>query len=150
MTKHALKGIGQVQRSTLRQVAVILLFFLSLSFAALKLVRAEQPGDSAEITIKPGQCVALNQGQVCYQNTVISWQTETSGRYCVYWELSEAPLKCWDQRRAGTLDYDFKSAQSAIFSLRNMGDGKKVAQIQLTVAWVYKSRKRQRLNWRLF
>lgn len=104
----------------------------------------------AELSIHPAHCVALHQGQVCYQNIRIEWSAGQEGDYCLYWALSEQPLQCWDASSAGEFEYDFQSPRSVTFSLRASRPGGGEIDSEMRVAWVHKARKRRRLNWRLF
>ena len=102
------------------------------------------------MTIRPSRCVALHQGQVCYQNISIEWQVARAGDYCIFWELSEKPLQCWRNKSYGEFEYDFQSTRSIAFKLRSMQTEGGELESEMRVAWVHKARKRKRLNWRLF
>lgn len=130
------------------------LLALGLCFVCLQLAATVASADdglsSIELSIKPHRCVALHEGQDCYQNIVIRWHSENVGRYCLLNEHSREALKCWSHGDNGVFHYDFQSNKSVSFLLTSMPDGTVIATTDMLVAWVYKSRKRQRMNWRLF
>lgn len=130
------------------------LISLALCFVCLQLIStlatADEVVSTVELSIKPNRCVALHEGQDCYQHIVIRWRSASIGQYCLLNELSEEELKCWSPSDTGIFRYDFRSNKSVSFILMSMPDGTVIATSEMLVAWVYKSRKRQRMNWRLF
>ncbi|HBR95781.1 MAG TPA: hypothetical protein DD979_00170 [Gammaproteobacteria bacterium] len=122
------------------------------SGAGLSFAQSGGQGAASEdvrLSIKPSRCVALHEGQICYQNITITWRTAFPGNYCVYWEVAPQPLQCWENTRSGRFEFDFQSAASVQFSLRPLGQSA-LAITPMRVAWVHRARQRKRLNWRLF
>ena len=103
-----------------------------------------------ELSIKPDRCVALREGQDCYQGLVIRWSGKAVGHYCLLEGVDKKMLKCWEESKTGVLKYDFQASKSTSFSLVVMPEGNLIASTTMQVSWVYKARKRQRMNWRLF
>lgn len=123
--------------------------FFCLQFVST-LASAEAVIHDADLSIKPNRCVALHEGQDCYQGIVIRWRSEKVGRYCLSHGESQAELKCWDKGNVGVFHYDFQSNKSVSFLLTRMPEGTLIATADMQVAWVYKAPKRQRMHWRLF
>lgn len=105
---------------------------------------------SAELSISPKQCIALHQGQVCYQNVIIEWRADKMGDYCLFSKKLSTPINCWKKSAGGKLVFDFQSAHSVVYQLRQMNNNLDVATAEMTVAWVYGNKKRRRASWRLF
>jgi hypothetical protein len=103
----------------------------------------------ASMSITPLRCVALHQGQVCYQEATLMWSSASAGDYCVYVNADDQPLQCWRAQTQGSLTYEFASAESQIFQLKN-AQQQVVAEASIEVAWVYKSNTRRKTHWRLF
>jgi hypothetical protein len=102
------------------------------------------------LQLKPNRCVALHQGQVCYQDIQLLWSTPQVGHYCLYQQNSEQPLHCWQSVNAGEYRYEFASDASMQIQLVNAQTKTVIAQAELEVAWVYKTNTRRKTHWRLF
>lgn len=126
-----------------------LIFFIAL--LSLCINHKLSANESASLLfVKPIRCIALRQGQVCYQKITFNWRTEQTGSYCLYAKEQKEALKCWEQSSSGTYKMDFQSDSSTLFVLQNEKNKEVVANTSITVAWVYKSRKPQKSTWRLF
>lgn len=100
--------------------------------------------------VKPQRCVALRQGQVCYQDVVFNWRQPKTGNYCLVNLSTKYVLKCWQNTEQGTFNLDFQSTQSTNFALRAEEQDIDLSTIQITVSWVFKSSKRPKSSWKLF
>ncbi|HWV16560.1 MAG TPA: DUF3019 domain-containing protein [Cellvibrio sp.] len=106
--------------------------------------------DEGRLQIKPARCIALHEGQVCYQTLNINWQTAVQGDYCVYLQDSKTALMCWENSNGSQLKYDFESNSTKKFTLQNSRTGEIVAEFSLEVAWVYNAGSRRESRWRIF
>lgn len=114
-------------------------------------VQADNAGaETAQLQLKPNRCVALHQGQVCYQKIQLSWNTPQAGNYCLYQQHTETPVFCWQGVIAGQYQYEFASDTSVQLQLVNVQTKTPVATAALEVAWVYKANTRRKTHWRLF
>jgi hypothetical protein len=102
------------------------------------------------LEVEPQRCVALHQGQVCYQSASLVWHAPKAGHYCLYISNTSDSLQCWKNQQTGSFIHDFQSPHALTFRLRNMLTQQDLVQAQLNVAWVYANKKRQRSSWRLF
>jgi len=102
------------------------------------------------LEVVPQRCVALHQGQICYQSASLVWRAPEKGHYCLYISNTPASLQCWKNEKTGSFIHDFQSPNTLTFRLRNMKTQQDLVQTQLNVAWVYGNKKRQRSSWRLF
>jgi len=143
------------QRQLIARVFVVRNALLSISASIFLLiahaVRADTAlAETAQLQLKPNRCVALHQGQVCYQNVQLSWSANQLGNYCLYQQYSEAPVYCWQSVAAGQYHYEFASDASVQLRLVNMQTSNTVATATVEVAWVYKANTRRKTHWRLF
>lgn len=129
---------------------------LLVSFAAHLLAADDMPAagaasaaESASLLLMPARCVALHQGQICYQRVQLSWSSFAAGNYCVYQEAQAQPLQCWQEQTQGTLVFEFASDSSRVLQLKN-AQQQVVAEASMEVAWVYKANTRRKTHWRLF
>lgn len=105
---------------------------------------------AVQLQLKPNRCVALHQGQVCYQSIQLSWSASQPGNYCLYQQYSESPVYCWQGVAAGQYLYEFASDASVQLQLIDVQTKTPVATATLEVAWVYKANTRRKTHWRLF
>lgn len=113
------------------------------------LVWAADEPPVARLVAEPSGCVALRQGQTCYQQVSFSWQQASKGSYCLYEKNTTTQLACWQNVSHGRFTLDFQSPNSKIFELRGMNSDNDV-EAEVTVQWAYESRKRSKVRWRLF
>ncbi len=107
--------------------------------------------DSNELTMTPSSCVALNQGQLCYQTIAVNWQASIEGEYCLYQRPIKKPLYCWSAgRHVGKAQLEFEFSETVIYELKRLGSLELIAESEVEVTWVYSKRKRRRTSWRLF
>jgi len=106
--------------------------------------------DANQLQIKPSRCIALHQGQVCYQSLSIHWQTDAADSYCLYQSDNKAPLLCWENVASGTGAIEFESSSTANFQLVRKRDAKPVAEFTVEVAWVYDASSHRESHWRIF
>lgn len=105
-----------------------------------------------EMQVNPTRCVALHQGQTCYQLVDINWQLATKGSYCLFINSSSKALTCWQQtnKQEGFYQYDVQSSQDVVFSIKNMNSNQTISQFRFEIAWVYNQSQQRRSSWRLF
>lgn len=105
--------------------------------------------EPASLLLTPARCVALHQGQICYQRVQVSWSSFAAGNYCVYQEGQEQPVQCWQGQTEGSFAFEFASDSSRLLQLKN-AQQRVVAESSMEVAWVYKASTRRKTHWRLF
>ncbi len=107
-------------------------------------------GDETFLQIKPANCVALREGQICYQKLTINWRAATSDDYCLYQRGDNTPLVCWNNLMQGSSVYEFAGNSSTDFILVRQRDNQTIAKFTLEVAWVYDAKSHRESHWRIF
>lgn len=107
-------------------------------------------GDYDIIIATPNQCVALNRGQVCYQDVTLVWRSKRQGNYCVRSSQLDEPMRCWQGQREGELALSVEAEESVLFTLNENVTDEKLAEALMRVAWVYKQKRKKIASWRLF
>lgn len=128
-----------------KKISVIGLFFF-LSAAAI----ADDNAPVVSLAAKPARCIALHEGQVCYQTVRFEWRTSVAEAYCLYEEGAGNPLQCWESGLQGAARYEFESKLSKKFVLLRKRDSKVMTQFVLEVAWVYDASSHRESHWRIF
>lgn len=114
-------------------------------------VSAQEPAQALpELLIKPTRCIALHQGQTCYQKLTIRWRTSISGDYCLYQKGKDQAIFCWQPAAEGSLVYEFSSDTTQTLQLINMKNRQAISETAIQVAWVYNANTRRKTHWRLF
>ncbi len=101
----------------------------------------------------PQKCVSLKEGQLCTQRIVIEWAALNRGDYCVFTDRLAEPLSCWEASLNGQLRVIYKDNVDWVFTLRPKGQEIVLATSTMSIAWVYKNRRRSsgwRTFWKLF
>ena len=104
----------------------------------------------SSLTIQPNQCISVHQGEQCFVDISLNWQTETLGDYCLYSSQQPQPLLCWQNSLSGQFAKEIKANENVDFYLKMQGSDNILAQQSLKMAWVYKKSIRARASWRLF
>lgn len=137
------------RQSTTRLFSIACVCVLLLSGGAVFAGDIAVP-QMVQLLPKPNRCVALHQGQVCYQNIVLSWHADHASEYCLYQQQAEQPLHCWQAVSSGQYLYAFASDSSVQLTLMDTQTKAVVAETVVDVAWVYKANTRRQTHWRLF
>ena len=103
----------------------------------------------ASLKVTPKSCVALHKGQTCYLEVTFDWQAKLNN-YCLVNKTRSQIMKCWNNQTTGQYSFDFQSTQTNDFTLQLQDSYQDVANAQIVVAWVYKSKTRSKSSWRLF
>lgn len=135
----------QVVSMLIKQFIAVSLFHLLVNQAHAATAATENGFD-----ITPSRCVALRQGQTCFQDVVFKWQQAHVGNYCVVELSTSEPLKCWKNTSSGELNIDFQSDKTLTYVLRKDEEPTNIASSTITVSWVFKSSKRPKSSWKLF
>lgn len=102
------------------------------------------------LQIKPARCIALHEGQMCYQVVKVNWQADAADTYCLYKQDNKTPVTCWENQSAGKTVYEFEGDVTTRFFLLRKRDAKPVAEFTFEVAWVYDAKSHRESHWRIF
>ena len=105
--------------------------------------------ENTVLTISPNQCVAIRQGQTCYADVKLTWQTQNKGSYCLYSTQQKKPLQCWQLANNGNYQKEIVANKNVIFQLRTETTERVLTSATLEMAWVYKKNARSHA-WRMF
>lgn len=122
------------------------LALLTLSSVLLNTASAEE----FVLTSKPSKCISLSEGLVCYQKIRMGWEAPDAGDYCIVQLTTGKHLQCWIHQRQGEHVFEFAEKQSETYELRREGESNGLASTRVEVKWVYKTKHRDRLRWRVF
>ncbi|KZN34077.1 hypothetical protein N480_23095 [Pseudoalteromonas luteoviolacea S2607] len=96
---------------------------------------------------KPGQCVALEQGQSCFIDIEVAWQTEVKGDFCLF--IDEVKTQCWQSAQVGLWKNELEINADVALSLKD-DKHQMIYSGKVKYAWIYKKRKNKAVRWRMF
>ncbi len=102
---------------------------------------------NVKLEARPVSCVTLREGQPCFIKLAISWQSDAPLDVCLVSDNTDAG-ECWSNEVSGTFKANLYLLETTVWQLRD-GLGQTLDETEVSVAWVYQSR-RGRRNWRLF
>lgn len=108
---------------------------------------------TAEMSLKPERCVALNEGQTCYQTVTVQWQSPVLADYCLFEQNVSEPLVCWQGAKSGKAKVQFQSDTNVTYRLMLGQPPEEMvtsAESEIVVTWVYSKTKKRKNSWRLF
>lgn len=109
--------------------------------------------ETAQLSLKPARCVAMNEGQTCYQTVAINWQADAIADYCLYQQGTEKPIFCWQQTAKGKTKVEFANSENLRYRLMmklKADTWMEKAHAEMIVTWVYSKTKKRKNSWRLF
>lgn len=130
----------------MKHALLMILTFVALQGGVARAATQESFGFVAQ----PDQCIALHQGQVCYQELTFTWTTPTGGEYCLYQLDQQDALICWNGNEQNSFHMDFASSTSLTYQIRTRGQTEVLSQVTVEVAWVYRATRKSFTRWRLF
>ncbi len=121
-----------------------------LLFFAIQIHAESTEPMATAFSVKPKRCVALHQGQTCYQKLSFKFDTPYQDNICLFRSTMVDPLICWRGNDLTKYIYEFRGTQSENFYIANRLTNDILAMQEIRVAWVYKSKKKVPSGWRLF
>lgn len=102
------------------------------------------------LLLHPTQCVALNQGNLCYVDIEITWSVKTRGNYCLFSSQQNDAILCWESAKSGKFEGELIANEDVIFHLKIKESNTILDTAKLEMAWVYKKNNRTHSRWRMF
>lgn len=85
------------------------------------------------LTVKPVLCITDNRTPSCDIAFLVVWESDLSGYYCLFNDFGEAPLRCWNEERAGRLSDERTIRESFSYWMAGEDSGEKLAVIAVEV-----------------
>lgn len=102
---------------------------------------------SQGLSVSPKQCTILNQGEVCYLDLSVSWQTDVAANYCLY--ANKIRLKCWHNSQQAQWRQPITMQNDLTITLQ--AQNQEVLHSQtIRYAWVHKKNTSKAMRWRMF
>ena len=105
---------------------------------------------TVSMTVTPDQCVAMTEGQTCYVDIEIKWQSSNVGDFCLFRSGKEGAIRCWSQKSQGEFQQEMASKTNVVFSLHRQQDLLLLTKTEVVMAWIHQKRGKPTNWWRLF
>jgi len=109
-----------------------LLITLALLLPALALAE-DQAGDDMRLTVKPVLCITDNRNPSCDMSFLVLWQSGETGYYCLFNDITEAPVRCWSEEQAGRLSEDRIVRQNFSYWMTGSDPDSRLAEVAVEV-----------------
>jgi len=111
----------------IKEVVKFFLIILSINLAG-ELVAKNYNMPEYGLTLSPKKCLLLNQAEKCEMLVTINWKVKIQGDYCLYNNLSEFSIVCWEKTQQANKKLLLLFSKDLYFELRD----KKTNQVIFT------------------
>ncbi len=98
------------------------------------------------LVVSPEKCILLSDRKTCEIQVKLFWKAEQLDDYCLFRSDQIKPLKCWQNQRAGQLEYLVIAEADLSFQLKTTQDGRIQHSAQLKLFKQAKRLKKRRRN----
>ena len=98
------------------------------------------------LTVSPEKCFLLEKNSECEISVRFDWRVESKGGYCLFRQDQTRPIKCWQDKNSGYLDYLLLTNSDTKFELRTSLDRQLMYQTELKLFKQIKHFKKRRRN----
>lgn len=85
------------------------------------------------LTVKPVLCITDRRTPFCDLGFLVAWRSDAAGYFCLYNDFSEGPLRCWSERREGSLEDERSVSESFSYWMTDADPDAKLAQVTVEV-----------------
>ena len=78
------------------------LLALALLLPALAMTQ-DAAAENMTLSVKPVLCITDKRNPTCDMAFLVVWQSGLTGYYCLFNDFDDAPVRCWNEERAGEL-----------------------------------------------
>ena len=93
----------------------------------------EMAGDDMQLTVKPLLCITDARNPSCDMSFLVVWQSIATGYYCLFNDIIDAPLRCWNEERAGRMNDDRTVTQNFSYWMTGTDTSARLAQVNVEV-----------------
>ena len=108
-------------------------FLLLILLLSAPFIAGAAPGDDMQLTVKPVLCITDRRTPQCEMSFLVIWQSGTSGYYCLYNDFNDAPIRCWNEERAGRLQDERTVQENFSYWMTSDNAEDRLAQVRIEV-----------------
>jgi hypothetical protein len=110
---------------------ILLLLFALLPLTAI--ADTDVVGGSMRLTVKPVLCIIDKKTPSCDMSFLVLWESAQSGYYCLYNDFGEAPVRCWNDERAGRTEDERNVQEDFQYWMANDRNEQQLAAVKVEV-----------------
>lgn len=125
-------------------------FTLVFFFAGESTAENDKTSDYG-LFLSPESCFLANQTKQCELQISIHWKTTNPGNYCLYNNLSEVAMACWDNRKDASKEFMLTLEKDIVLELRDQITGMTIFNTPLKLyKKISKLRRKRRNPWSFY
>jgi hypothetical protein len=88
---------------------------------------------SMRLIVKPVLCIIDKKTPSCDMSFLVLWESAQSGYYCLYNDFGEAPVRCWNDERAGRTEDERNVQEDFQYWMANDRNEQQLAAVKVEV-----------------
>ena len=108
------------------------LLTLVLLLPALALCE-EEAVENMTLTVKPLLCITDNRNPSCDMAFLVAWQSALTGYYCLFSDLDDVPVRCWNEERMGQLSDERTVRENFSYWMTDRDPSSRLAEVTVEV-----------------
>lgn len=127
------------------KTAKTLLVVLAIIFSG-KLIAKDNDTPDYGLFLSPESCLLLDKSKQCEVSVNINWKVRQSGNYCLYNNLNDVALNCWENENHAFITILLTMEKDLTFELRQQNNNKILFKTSLKVYRKISNVRRKRRN----
>jgi len=130
---------------------VITIFVTLMFFFAGKSIAENDKTSDYGLFLSPESCFLANKAKQCELQLSIHWKTTNLGNYCLYNNLNEIAIDCWDNQKDASKIIMLTLEKDLVFELRDQKTGMTIFSTPLKLyKKISKLRRKRRNPWSFY
>lgn len=111
----------------MRQLLFLVLFLPAVTMGD------DAVNEDLDLTVKPSLCITDNRNPSCVLSFLVVWRSPEAGYYCLFNDLEESSLRCWQEDREGELSDERTVNENFSFWMTSEDFASRLAQVDVEV-----------------
>ncbi len=131
-----------------------MLFIVLLLFTVVFCFPVKSNAYEVQFSAKPKRCIKPRGEKLCASTIELQWRSNKRDSYCIYVQGESKVLQCWENKKKGEANVEFRSAESVTYLLRLRDEQIVISTVQVSVVYslkrANKKKSSRRRLWRAF
>ncbi len=89
--------------------------------------------DEMRLSVKPLLCIVDNRTPSCDMAFLVVWHSAASGYYCLFNDFDDAPVRCWNDDRTGSINDEREVRRDFSYWMTGAAPEQRLAQVTVEV-----------------